>query len=65
MQQPLALYDIEVDPAESVDVQHANPEVVERLLAIAESARADLGDSLTKRAGAGRREPGRVPKNAG
>jgi len=64
VQQPLALYDIEVDPAESVDVQHANPEVLERLLAIAESARADLGDSLTKCAGNGRREPGRIPKSA-
>jgi arylsulfatase len=60
MKQPLALYDVQVDPAESVDVQHAHPEVMQRMLAIAEAARADLGDSLSKRQGDGRREPGRV-----
>ncbi|MCH2136619.1 MAG: sulfatase [Phycisphaerales bacterium] len=60
MHQPLALYDIEVDPAESIDVQHAHPEVMAHMLSLAEAARSDLGDKLTKRAGAGRREPGRI-----
>ena len=59
-QQPLALYDVEVDPAESVDVQHAHPEVMAHMLRLAEAARADLGDSITKREGIGRRQPGRV-----
>jgi hypothetical protein len=33
---------------------------VRRLEALAEKARADLGDSLTGRTGSGVREPGRV-----
>ena len=37
-----------------------NPDVVKRLEALAEKARDDLGDSLTKRVGKGVREPGRV-----
>ena len=55
------LYDLATDRAESRDVAAANPEVVKRLQAAAESARADLGDSLTNRVGPGVREPGRVP----
>ena len=39
-----------------------NPEVVKRLQALAEKARADLGDSATKRVGANVRQPGRVPQ---
>jgi len=34
--------------------------IVKRLEAEAEKARAQLGDTLTKRAGAGTREPGRA-----
>ncbi len=60
VQHPLALYDLQVDPAESVDVQHAHPEVMAHMLAIAEAARADLGDSITQREGNGRRQPGQV-----
>ena len=56
------LYDLETDPGELVDVSDRYPEVMERMLAIGEAARADLGDSLTKEPGANRREPGRIPE---
>lgn len=57
---PLSLFDLSVDPGESQNVADANPEVVQRLLALIESARADLGDSLTKRTGSGVRPCGRL-----
>ncbi len=57
---PLALYDLDVDPGEKTSVVDRYPEVVKRLLDYAEQARADLGDDLTHRKGAGRREPGRL-----
>ena len=47
------LYDLEADIGETNDIAAANPEVVERLLAIAERAHDDLGDTLTKRTGSG------------
>ncbi len=55
------LFDLKADPAESNDVSEANPDVVERLLAMAETARADLGDSLTNRNGPGIRPCGKLP----
>ena len=58
---PLALYDLVADIGETTDVASAHPDVVARLQALAEKAREDLGDSLTKRTGRGVREPGRVP----
>jgi arylsulfatase A-like enzyme len=58
---PLALYDLVADVGETTDVAAAHPDVVARLQALAEDAREDLGDSLTKRTGRGLREPGRVP----
>lgn len=58
---PLALYDLTADPAETADLAQALPDVVARLQALAERAKGDLGDSLTKRTGRGVREPGRVP----
>ncbi len=54
------LYDLARDPGETKNVAAQNPDVVQRLLALAEEARDDLGDSLTKRKGKGVREPGRV-----
>jgi arylsulfatase len=54
------LYDLSADVGESKDVAASHPDVVKRLTALAEEARADLGDSLTKRKGAGTREPGRA-----
>jgi arylsulfatase A len=56
----LALFNLESDPSESRDVARRHPEVVERLQRLAERARADLGDSLTKVKGAGIRAPGRM-----
>ncbi len=55
------LYDLEADPGQQHDLAAANPEVLKRLQAYAEQARTDLGDDFTKRPGAGRREPGRLP----
>jgi arylsulfatase A-like enzyme len=55
-----ALYNLREDVSESKNVAVEHPEVVQQLEALAEGARADLGDALTKRAGAGNREPGRV-----
>jgi arylsulfatase len=54
-----ALFDLDSDPGELVDVAADNPDVVERLQHVAEGFRADLGDALTGRTGAGVREPGR------
>jgi arylsulfatase A len=56
----LALYNLVEEVGEKTDVAVANPEVVKRLLAIAEDARIDLGDSLTDRSGKNRRPPGRL-----
>jgi arylsulfatase A-like enzyme len=56
----LALYDLEADVGEKNNVAAENAEVVARLTALAELARADLGDGLTKREGAGLREPGKL-----
>jgi arylsulfatase A len=55
-----ALYNLREDLGEKKDVAAANPEVVKRLEALAEEARADLGDTLTKRVGSGVRQPGRL-----
>lgn len=57
----LELYNIVHDVGESRDVADGNPDVVMRLEALAEKARAELGDSLTKRKGTGLRNPGRLP----
>ena len=62
-----ALYDLVGDVGEATDVSAAHPDVVKRLEAIAEAARAELGDALTQREGRGVRPPGRYewPKPAG
>lgn len=56
----LELYDLESDMGEKTNVADKHPDVVKRLEALAEQAREDLGDSLTKRVGKGVREPGRL-----
>jgi arylsulfatase A-like enzyme len=56
---PLALYDLVSDIGESTDVAAQHPEVVARLKALAEKARADLGDSATGQKGAGTRPAGK------
>ncbi|MBS1810675.1 MAG: sulfatase [Acidobacteria bacterium] len=56
----LELYDLESDMGEKTNVADKHPDVVKRLEALAEQAREDMGDSLTKRVGKGVREPGRL-----
>jgi arylsulfatase A len=55
------LYDMKRDPRERKNVASRHPEVVEQLESLAERARADLGDALTGRKGAGIRQSGRLP----
>lgn len=43
----LSLYNLKLDPGETTNVADEHPEIVERLQAVAATARADLGDSLT------------------
>jgi arylsulfatase A-like enzyme len=61
----LELYHLGDDLGETRNVAAENPEVVQRLQALAEKAREDMGDSLTKRVGKGSREPGRWTPPAG
>jgi arylsulfatase len=55
------LYNLQEDIGERKDVKDQHPEIVEQLKALAEKARSDLGDSLTKRKGTHVREPGSLP----
>lgn len=59
-QTPLALFDLDSDPGETKNVAEQHPDVVERLKALADRAREDLGDSVTKQQGKGVRPPGKV-----
>jgi arylsulfatase A len=54
----LALFDLESDVSEAHDVAAKFPDVVARLQQLAEQARTDLGDSLTKRVGQNLRPAG-------
>ncbi len=56
----LALFDLENDIGETTNLAEEHPEIVRRLVALAEKARADLGDSAVKRPGKNVREPGRL-----
>jgi len=56
----LALFDLEKDIGEQRDVSAQYPEVVERLLNLAEKMREDLGDSTKEMTGKNRRPPGRL-----
>ncbi len=58
----LSLFDLEADISETTNVADQHPEIVARLVNLAEVARDDLGDSATKRQGKGVREPGRLPE---
>lgn len=55
-----ALFNLDQDPGETRDLAAQFPEVVRRLEALAETARADLGDAATQREGAGVRPPGKI-----
>jgi arylsulfatase A-like enzyme len=59
-----ALYDLEGDIGERRDVSAEHPEVVERLLALVEGMREDLGDSATDSTGKHRRPPGELEGEA-
>jgi hypothetical protein len=48
-----SLYNLSSDPGERKEVASEHPEVVKELLAMAEVARNDLGDALTKISGSG------------
>lgn len=63
VQQP-ELYNLKNDVAETRDLAASHPEVVQRLQALAETMRADLGDALTKRSPTGARPPGKVGQAA-
>jgi hypothetical protein len=56
----LSLFDLEKDIGEQHDVSAHHPDVVERLMALADKMRADLGDSATGTEGKNVRPPGRV-----
>ncbi len=56
----LELFDLKNDIGESKNVADKHPDVVKRLQKLAEQARDDLGDTLTKRKGKGIRGPGRL-----
>lgn len=58
----LELYDLAADVSETTDVAADNPEVVQRLVAMADAMRDDLGDKLTEKKPTGNRPPGRLPK---
>lgn len=51
----LALYNLQMDPGETIDVQKAFPEVVNDLQALGDRYRAELGDDLTGQPGRARR----------
>jgi len=53
VQHKLALYNLEENPEETVDVSADFPQIVQALSALAEIARQDLGDSLQQRVGTG------------
>jgi arylsulfatase A-like enzyme len=57
--QDLALYHLKDDVGETTNLAEKHPDVVRRLLNLAERAREDLGDSLTGRTGTGVRTAGK------
>jgi arylsulfatase A-like enzyme len=59
----LALYNMRRDPGERYDVKSIYPEVVSKLIKLADQAREDLGDDLTGNHGKNRREPGILQEN--
>lgn len=54
------LYDLRRDPGERYNVSGVYPEIVKELQVIAEEARQDLGDDITKSPGANRRKAGSI-----
>jgi arylsulfatase len=58
---PGVLYDLSVDPGETLDVQSEHPDIVRALQALVDKYRADLGDDLTHTPCSGCRPPARIP----
>ena len=56
----LSLFDLDNDVSESENVIEKFPEVASKLQELAETARAELGDRLTKRKGNQRRPAARL-----
>ena len=54
------LYDLAHDPGERFDVKGLYPEMVTKIMEYVEEARKDLGDDLTNREGANRRQAAKV-----
>jgi arylsulfatase A len=59
------LYNLVNDIGETTDVAARHLDVVAHLLSIADRARDDLGDALTKRQGRGMRPAGKLDESAG
>ena len=55
-----ALFNLENDIGEQHDVSARHPEIVKRLMALADEMRRDIGDSAKKMKGQNRRPPGRL-----
>lgn len=56
----IELYDLEMDPYEKTDIASSHPELVVQMMAIANVAREDLGDRITKVVGKGVRAPWKI-----
>ena len=56
----LALFDLENDIGEQRDVSARHPSIVNRLMALADEMRQDIGDSAQKMTGQNRRPPGNI-----
>lgn len=56
----LGLFELESDRDETIDVAAQHPDVVKRLIALADAARVERGDTATSQTGRVR-EPGRLP----
>ena len=54
----LSLFDLDADPGETTNVAATHPDIVKRLSELADRARDDLGDTLTKRQGKNLRAAG-------
>jgi arylsulfatase A-like enzyme len=56
----LSLFDLESDVGETTNVADQHPEVVQQIVRLAESIRAELGDSATKQSGTATRPTGQL-----